>query len=78
MYCPPKLPFFIKKCSLKLHNLLYIFICINTFSASGVSSSRHDMLNFVPVIPRVKELQSLALTSSRGRCKNYRLEASFY
>ena len=113
MYCPPKLPFFIKKCSLKLHNLLYIFICINTFCqyidvqqtvlypniflpyertsvfyynlctrsayASGVSSSRHDTkLNFVPVIPRVKELQSVAFTSSRGRCINYRLEASFY
>ena len=31
MYCPPKLPFFLKKSSLKLHNLLYIFICINTF-----------------------------------------------
>ena len=28
MYCPPKLSFFTKKCSLKLHNLLYVFICI--------------------------------------------------
>ena len=34
---------------------------------SSISSSRHDMkLNIVPVIPRVKELQSVALTSSRG------------
>ena len=34
---------------------------------SGISSSRHDIkLNIVPVIPRVKELQSVALTSSRG------------
>ena len=70
MYCPLKLPFFIKKCPLKLHNLLYIFICINTFLPninvqqtvlyptiypSGIPSSRHDM-NFVPVIPRVKVL----------------------
>ena len=28
MYCPPKLPFFIKKCCLKLHNLPYILIYI--------------------------------------------------
>ena len=28
MYFPPKLSFFIKKCFLKLHNLLYVFISI--------------------------------------------------
>ena len=138
MYCPLKLPFFIKKCpsklrnllyilicnpslnyhfslkkcSLKLQNLFYIFMCINTFCQdidvqqtvlypkifspyewtsvfyynlrtrsaydSGVSSSRHDTkLNFVPVVPRVKELESVTLTSSRGNCINYRPEASF-
>ena len=113
MYCPPKLPFFIKKIPLKLHNFLYIFTCINTFCQyvnvqqtvlyptiflryertsvfyynlctrgvfpSGISSSRHDIkLNFVPVIPRVKELWSVALlTSSCGRCINYRSEANF-
>ena len=118
-YCPLNY-YFSKKCSLKhkkfplkLHNLLYIFVCINTFCQyidvqqtvlyptiflpyeqtspcyynlhtrggypSGMSSSRHDMkLNFVPVIPRVKELQSVAFTSSRGRCINYRPKASFY
>ena len=46
---------------------------------SGISSSRLDMkLNLIPVIPSVKELQSVALTSSRGRCINYRPEANFY
>ena len=109
----PYTTIFHKKCPHKLHNLLYIFICINIFCqyidvqltvlypnifltyertsvfyynlrtrsayASSVSSSRHDTkLNFVPVIPRVKELQSVTLTSSRGRCINYRPEASFY
>ena len=121
MYCPLKLPFFIKKCpsklrnllyiliciaslnyhfslkkcSLKLQNLFYIFMCINAFCQewtsvfyynlrtrsaydSGVSSSRHvTKLNFVPVVPRVKELESVTLTSSRGNCINYRPEASF-
>ena len=28
MYCHPKLPIFIKKCPPKLHNLLYILVCI--------------------------------------------------
>ena len=28
MYCPPKLPLFIKKCLPNLPNLLYILICI--------------------------------------------------
>ena len=28
MYCPTKLPIFIKKCPLKPRELLYIFICI--------------------------------------------------
>ena len=46
---------------------------------SGISSSRLDMnLNFIPVIPSVKELQSVALTSSRGRFINYRPESNFY
>ena len=46
---------------------------------SGISSSTHDTkLNFVPVIPCVKELQSMALTSSRGWYINYRPKANFY
>ena len=41
--------------------------------------SRHDMkLNFAPVIRREKELRSVALTNSRGRCINYRPAANFY
>ena len=28
MYCPPKIPLFIKKCPPNLPNLLYILICI--------------------------------------------------
>ena len=32
----------------------------------------------LPVIPRVKELQSVALTSSRGSCINYRPKDNFH
>ena len=45
----------------------------------GISGSRHDVkLNFVPEIPRVKELLWVALlTSSCGGCTNYRPEDNF-
>ena len=100
MYCPPKLPFFIKNvplnftiCCIYLHEVLYptIFLPYERTSVfyynmltrgaypSGISSSRLDMkLNFIPVIPSVKKLQSVALTCSRGRYMNYRSEANFY
>ena len=116
MCCPPELPFFIKitifdkTCPLKLHNLLYIFICTDTSCQyinieqtvlyptifllyerisvfyyicvqEGHTSLvyRHEMkLNFSPVIPRIKELRSAELTSSRGRCIHYRPDANFY
>ena len=46
---------------------------------SGISSCRHNLkLNLVPVIPHVKELQLVSLTSSRGWCINYRPKANFY
>ena len=44
----------------------YCNLCTRGAYSSGNSRSRYDMkLNFVPVIPRIKELQSVALTSSK-------------
>ena len=48
MYCPPKLPFFIKKSLPKLPNLQYILICIvplnYPFSLKNVPPKLHNLL----------------------------------
>ena len=44
MYCPPKLPFFIKKCSLKLH-ICYIYLYALILFANTLTSNK---LSYTP------------------------------
>ena len=56
MYCPPKLPFFIKTCLPKFKNMLYILICIvllnYPFSVKNVPETSHFAIYTYMYCPR--------------------------